>query len=72
MASERSAHKRCSSRQTLSTDHVSFLGSMRGAEWFPVAEPPRKRMFGALKGKARTDAAFFEPLPARELDAWEK
>ena len=38
----------------------------------PVAEPPHKRMFGALKGKARTGAAFFEPLPASELDAWEK
>ena len=38
----------------------------------PIAAPPRKRRFGALKGKARTDAAFFEPLPARELDAWEK
>jgi hypothetical protein len=29
-------------------------------------------MFGALKGKARTSEAFFEPLPASELDAWEK
>ena len=37
-----------------------------------VTEPPRKRVFGALKGKARTSAAFFEPLPASELDAWEK
>jgi antitoxin (DNA-binding transcriptional repressor) of toxin-antitoxin stability system len=38
----------------------------------PVARPVRKRMFGALKGKASTTAAFFEPLAARELDAWEK
>jgi antitoxin (DNA-binding transcriptional repressor) of toxin-antitoxin stability system len=38
----------------------------------PVAQPVRKRMFGALKGKASTTAAFFEPLPASELDAWEK
>jgi hypothetical protein len=29
-------------------------------------------MFGALKGKARTTAAFFEPLPVSEIDAWEK
>ena len=38
----------------------------------PFTTPPRKRMFGALKGKARTSEAFFEPLPASELDAWEK
>jgi antitoxin (DNA-binding transcriptional repressor) of toxin-antitoxin stability system len=38
----------------------------------PLATPPRKRMFGALKGKARTTAAFFEPLPPGDLDAWEK
>jgi prevent-host-death family protein len=38
----------------------------------PVAQPVRKRMFGALKGKATTTAAFFEPLPASEIDAWEK
>ena len=38
----------------------------------PLATPQRKRMFGALKGKARTTAAFFESLPASEIDAWEK
>ena len=38
----------------------------------PFKATPRKRRFGALKGKARTTAAFFEPLPASELDAWEK
>ncbi len=38
----------------------------------PLETPPRKRRFGALKGKARTTAAFFEPLPAGELDVWEK
>ncbi len=31
----------------------------------------RKRQFGAMKGRARTDKAFFEPLPAEELKAWE-
>ncbi len=29
------------------------------------------RVFGAMKGKAKVTAAFFEPLPAGELDAWE-
>ncbi len=38
----------------------------------PLEAPPRKRRFGALKGKARTTAAFFEPLPANELEVWEK
>jgi prevent-host-death family protein len=34
------------------------------------ARPPRRR-FGAMRGKARTTAAFFDPLPAGELAAWE-
>ena len=38
----------------------------------PLAAPPRKRRFGALRGKARTTAAFFAPLAASEIDAWEK
>jgi len=25
-----------------------------------------------MKGRARTTAAFFEPLPARELKGWEE
>jgi prevent-host-death family protein len=29
------------------------------------------RAFGAMKGKAKVSAAFFEPLPAAELDGWE-
>ena len=38
----------------------------------PITQPPRKRTFGALKGKASTSTEFFEPLPASEIDAWEK
>jgi antitoxin (DNA-binding transcriptional repressor) of toxin-antitoxin stability system len=38
----------------------------------PLATPPRKRRFGALKGKPRAAAAFLEPLPTSEIDAWEK
>jgi antitoxin (DNA-binding transcriptional repressor) of toxin-antitoxin stability system len=30
------------------------------------------RSFGAMKGKATVTDAFFEPLPANELDAWEE
>lgn len=41
------------------------------ARLVPVTELPRKRKFGAMKGKARVTAAFFEPLSADELAAWE-
>jgi prevent-host-death family protein len=37
-----------------------------------VIEPrQRGRKFGALRGKARVDERFFEPLPEQELQAWE-
>ncbi|MEE4378166.1 MAG: type II toxin-antitoxin system Phd/YefM family antitoxin [Candidatus Competibacteraceae bacterium] len=29
------------------------------------------RCFGAMKGKARVDDKFFEPLPEEEIAAWE-
>ncbi len=32
---------------------------------------PRGRRFGAMKGRARVTAAFFEPLPSDELDRWQ-
>lgn len=35
-----------------------------------VKTPSMTRKFGSMKGRARTTAAFFEPLPAGELDAW--
>ena len=43
----------------------------------PVARlvPLRKalvgRRFGAMRGRAKVTAAFFDPLPADELKAWE-
>jgi prevent-host-death family protein len=37
-----------------------------------AVEPHRRgREFGALRGKARVDDRFFEPLPEEELQAWE-
>ena len=33
------------------------------------AAAPQRR-FGALRGRARVTEAFFEPLPAAELEAW--
>jgi prevent-host-death family protein len=37
----------------------------------PVDAPRPARAFGAMRGRARVDDAFFEPLPPDELDAWE-
>ena len=38
----------------------------------PVVQPSRGRRFGAMRGRARTDARFFASLPEAELRAWEK
>ena len=32
---------------------------------------PRRRLFGAMRGKVRIGPEFFEPLPEEELKAWE-
>lgn len=48
----------------------------RGKE--PVArlvpiEPHKKgRVFGAMRGRAKVDQRFFEPLPDEEIAAWER
>jgi antitoxin (DNA-binding transcriptional repressor) of toxin-antitoxin stability system len=38
----------------------------------PIRSGTTSRRFGAMKGRARVDAKFFEPLPDEELAAWEK
>ena len=35
-----------------------------------LAKP--RRVFGSLRGVVHTDARFFAPLPAAELEAWEE
>ena len=40
------------------------------AKLVPVDATAPKREFGAMRGRARTTQAFFEPLPANELDRW--
>ncbi|MBL8141503.1 MAG: type II toxin-antitoxin system prevent-host-death family antitoxin [Acidobacteria bacterium] len=37
----------------------------------PAAAAPQARRFGAMAGRARVTRAFFDPLPADELAAWE-
>jgi antitoxin (DNA-binding transcriptional repressor) of toxin-antitoxin stability system len=39
------------------------------ARLMPLAKPPAKRRPGSLQGRVAN--AFFEPLDAAELDAWE-
>ncbi|MFQ5765663.1 MAG: type II toxin-antitoxin system Phd/YefM family antitoxin [Rhodospirillales bacterium] len=41
------------------------------ARLVPVAVGGRRRVFGAMRGRARVTEAFFEPLPADELAPWE-
>ncbi|HEX5071237.1 MAG TPA: type II toxin-antitoxin system prevent-host-death family antitoxin [Vicinamibacterales bacterium] len=40
------------------------------AKLVPVDAERPVRAFGAMKGHARVTAAFFDPLPAAELDEW--
>jgi len=37
----------------------------------PVNATPPRRKFDAMRGRATVTHAFFEPLPAEELDRWE-
>jgi prevent-host-death family protein len=41
------------------------------ARLVPIRRLAARRQFGAMRGKARVDAAFFEPLPDDELKNWE-
>jgi len=42
------------------------------AKLVPFRPPASKRRFGALRGTVSVGPEFFEPLPAHELDAWER
>jgi prevent-host-death family protein len=41
------------------------------AKLVPYPAPRRGRRFGALRGRVSIGPEFFEPLPERELKAWE-
>lgn len=45
-------------------------GDLPAVRLVPVEQKPRGRRFGALAGKGRVTAAFFEPLPDEELALW--
>ncbi len=49
---------------------VIARGSTPVAKLVALDETPPKRQFGAMRGRAKVTAAFFNPLPASERDAW--
>ncbi|WP_232494108.1 type II toxin-antitoxin system Phd/YefM family antitoxin [Novosphingobium kaempferiae] len=49
---------------------VIARGNIPAVRLVPV-NPVGERKFGALKGAISVDAAFFDPLPADELDGWD-
>ena len=46
-------------------------GQTAVARLVPIRRKPVERRFGAMRGRARTTAAFFEPLPSEELQRWQ-
>lgn len=50
---------------------VIARGKVPVARLEPLAAKPGRK-FGAMRGKARTEESFLEPLPEGELDAWER
>ncbi|AOR76762.1 MULTISPECIES: type II toxin-antitoxin system Phd/YefM family antitoxin [Sphingomonadaceae] len=48
---------------------VIARGNVPAVRLVPI-NPIGERKFGALKGAISVDDAFFEPLPADELGAW--
>ncbi len=48
---------------------VIARGDVPVARLQPLAPTPGRK-FGAMRGRARTDEAFFAPLPPEELAAW--
>lgn len=49
---------------------VIARGSKPVAKLVALDETPPRRKFGAMRGRARLTAAFFDPLPSQERDAW--
>ncbi len=51
---------------------VIVRGKEPVARLVPVAGTDRRRVFGAMRGRARVGDAFSEPLPPDELAGWEE
>ena len=52
-------------------DIVLARGGKPVARLTRIGAGPPVRQFGAMRGRAGVDDAFFEPLPESELAAWE-
>ncbi len=50
---------------------VIAKGKVPVARLLPIAAQAGRK-FGAMRGKARLDETFFEPLPEDELGGWER
>lgn len=50
---------------------VIARGDIPVARLVPIIGKPAKRQPGTLRGIVKVPRAFFEPLPADELDLWE-
>ena len=46
-------------------------GDVPVARLVPIIGKPAKRQPGTLRGIVKLTKAFFEPLPADEIDLWE-
>lgn len=53
-------------------DVVIARGKTPVVRLVPIKKEPPRRRFGAMRGRARTTRAFFEPLPRSELAAWQQ
>jgi prevent-host-death family protein len=51
---------------------VIARGKQPVARLVPVTAQKPGRVFGAMRGRAKVDRRFFEPLPDDEIDAWER
>jgi prevent-host-death family protein len=50
---------------------VIARGDVPVARLVPIVDRPPKREPGTLRGLVKVTGAFFEPLPRKELEAWE-
>jgi prevent-host-death family protein len=53
-------------------DIIIARGATPVARLVPMEPAGLGRVFGAMRGRARVDDAFFEPLSEDELAAWER
>ena len=58
-------------RATAGEEVVISRGKTPVVRLVPLNAPEPARRFGAMRGRARTTKAFFEPLPSDERAAWE-